>query len=123
MDSSHILRQAGMRDLDCINASLEFLHDKNATSHGVIRIGDIYSVLVEYYVNVAQRIEKASEIIDNMLKAGLKLEDYIDLKWITKVEALSGKLDARNDHPSAGTGRQSNAAVFSEDLIEEDIIF
>ncbi len=85
VDASQCLRQLGTKDLDCLKASLEFLHDKSVMDHGVVHAGDIYSLLLDYYVNIAQNVDKASEIIENMVKAGLKLDDYIDLDLIGKV--------------------------------------
>jgi intraflagellar transport protein 140 len=124
VDASQCLRQLGTKDLDCLKASLEFLHDKSVMDHGVVHAGDIYSLLLDYYVNIAQNVDKASEIIENMVKAGLKLDDYIDLDLIGKVNAMGGKFSSRNILTNDTSGRQSytNLPNFTEDLIDEDII-
>jgi hypothetical protein len=124
VDASQCLRQRVTTDLDCVEASLEFLNDENTMDHGVVRAGDIYSLLLEYYVNIAQNVDKASEVIENMVKAGLKLDDYIDLGLMGKVNAMGGKVSSRNFHPNNTSGRLSytNFPDLTEDLIDEDII-
>lgn len=124
VDASQCLRELGTTDLDCLKASLEFLHDKRTMDHGIVRAGDIHSLLLEYYVNTAQNVDKASEIIEKMTKAGLKLDDYVDSGLIGKVHAMGGNCGSRAILSNDASGSQSytNISNLKEDLIDEDII-
>jgi intraflagellar transport protein 140 len=124
VDASQCLRQLQTTDLDCLKASLEFLHDKSTMDHGIVRAGDIYSLLLEYYVNTAQNVEKASEILEKMIKTGLQLDDYVDSGLIRKVHAMGGKFGSRDILSNVLYGNQShtNFSSLKEDLIDEDII-
>jgi len=86
---SLILRKDGVNSSEKEVAYLELIQDQQITNGKIIRFGDFCSLLVEYFVTAA-KVNEASKVMDDMLKKGLVLDDYIELQFIKKVEALTG---------------------------------
>ena len=86
---SLILRKDGVNSTEKEVAYLELIQDQQITNGKIIRFGDFCSLLVEYFVTAA-KVNEATKVMDDMLKKGLVLDDYIELQFIKKVEALTG---------------------------------